>query len=222
MSIREEQKRQSRQAIIDAALRLSTSGRSFSTISLREISREIGLVPTAFYRHFENIDALGLELVDKVALHLKSILHQLGQAYLYQPEAKTRKSLELFFQAVDQNPEQWIFLISERWGGSPTIRKAIARELEYLIEDFATDLQRIPSIQHIQQHSDLKVLAQILISLACNWAMTWINFQENTNGTSLDQDKTLFQEQAITQVQLLFRGIIHWESPSQPTAKKMS
>jgi AcrR family transcriptional regulator len=71
MSIRDERKQQSRQAF-DAALHLSTSGRSFSSISLREVAREVGLVPTAFYRHFQDMDALGQELVDQVALHLKA------------------------------------------------------------------------------------------------------------------------------------------------------
>ena len=71
MSIRDERKQQSRQALLDAALRLSTSGRSFSSISLREVAREVGLVPTAFYRHFQDMDHLGQELLDQVALHLK-------------------------------------------------------------------------------------------------------------------------------------------------------
>jgi AcrR family transcriptional regulator len=53
------------------SLHLSTSGRSFSSISLREVAREVGLVPTAFYRHFQDMEALGQELVDQVALHLK-------------------------------------------------------------------------------------------------------------------------------------------------------
>ena len=48
MSIREERKQQSRQAIMDAVLQLCSAGRAFSSISLREISRQIGLVPTAF------------------------------------------------------------------------------------------------------------------------------------------------------------------------------
>ena len=72
MSIRDERKQQSRQALLDAALHLSTSGRSFSSISLREVAREVGLVPTAFYRHFQDMDELGKELVDQVALHLKA------------------------------------------------------------------------------------------------------------------------------------------------------
>ncbi|MFA9204327.1 MAG: hypothetical protein ACEQSD_10050, partial [Flavobacteriales bacterium] len=52
MSLRDERKQQTRQALLDAALGLSTAGRSFSIISLREVAREAGLVPTAFYRHF--------------------------------------------------------------------------------------------------------------------------------------------------------------------------
>ena len=82
MSIREERKQQSRQAIMEAVLQLCSAGRAFSSISLREISRQIGLVPTAFYRHFQDMDELGLDLVDQVALHIKGILYQLGQAYL--------------------------------------------------------------------------------------------------------------------------------------------
>ena len=56
MSIREERKQQSRQALLNAALQLSTSGRSFARISLREVTRQVGLVPTAFYRHFDDLD----------------------------------------------------------------------------------------------------------------------------------------------------------------------
>ncbi len=32
-----------------------------AALALREISRQIGLVPTAFYRHFQDMDELGLE-----------------------------------------------------------------------------------------------------------------------------------------------------------------
>lgn len=212
MSIRDERKRQSRQAIIDAALRLSTSGRSFSSISLREISREVGLVPTAFYRHFKDMDALGLELVDQIALNLKSTIHQLGQTYLYQPQAKIQKSLEIFFQAIHQHTEEWMFVISERWGASQAIRKAIAREIEYLVEDLALDLQRLASVQHIQQLDDLKTLAHLLVNLAFNWVMTWIELSKQYEEPVLTQQQQRLQSQAVTQVRLLFRGIANWEN----------
>ena len=81
MPTRDERKQQSRQALLEAALQLSTSGRSFSSLSLREVAREVGLVPTAFYRHFQDMNELGLEIVDQVALFLKHILHQLSHDY---------------------------------------------------------------------------------------------------------------------------------------------
>ena len=105
MSIREERKQQSRQALLDAALSLSSSGRSFSSVSLREVAREVGLVPTAFYRHFQDMDALGKELVDQVALHLKTILHQLARTFQDNPESKIPTCIDLFFNAVEQHQD---------------------------------------------------------------------------------------------------------------------
>ncbi|MCK7608982.1 TetR family transcriptional regulator [Acinetobacter portensis] len=212
MPIRDERKRQSRQAIIDAALRLSTSGRSFNSISLREISREIGLVPTAFYRHFKDMDALGLELVDQISLNLKSTLHQIGQSYVYQPEAKIDKSLELFFQTIHQHTEDWVFIITERWGASQVIRKAIAREIEYLVEDLAIDLQRLASTKHIQKLDDLKSLAHLVVNLAFNWVMAWIELSRQFEEPALAQQQQLLQMQSLTQMRLLFHGILNWES----------
>ena len=212
MPIRDERKRQSRQAIIDAALRLSTSGRSFNSISLREISREIGLVPTAFYRHFKDMDALGLELIDQISLNLKSTLHQIGQSYVYQPEAKIDKSLELFFQTIHQHTEDWVFIITERWGASQAIRKAIAREIEYLVEDLAIDLQRLTSVKHIQKVDDLKSLAHLLVNLAFNWVMAWIELSRQYEEPVLAQQQQLLKMQALTQMRLLFHGISNWKN----------
>ncbi|MGE8549363.1 MAG: TetR family transcriptional regulator [Acinetobacter calcoaceticus] len=211
MSIRDERKQQSRQALLDAALLLSTSGRSFSSISLREVAREVGLVPTAFYRHFQDMDELGKELVDQVALHLKSVLHQLGQSYLQHKSTKTQTSIELFVQAVNHSPKQWQFMISERWGGSETVRAAIAREIEFLIEDLTTDLTKLENFKHIQQPQDLNVLSTILTNMSFTWAMTWLNLSKQYQDEQLKQQQSAFIENASTQVRLLFRGIANWE-----------
>ncbi|EOQ61376.1 hypothetical protein F935_03039 [Acinetobacter calcoaceticus ANC 3811] len=211
MSIRDERKQQSRQALLDAALLLSTSGRSFSSISLREVAREVGLVPTAFYRHFQDMDELGKELVDQVALHLKSVLHQLGQSYLQHKSTKTQTSIELFVQAVNHSPKQWQFMISERWGGSETVRAAIAREIEFLIEDLTTDLTKLENFKHIQQPQDLNVLSTILTNMSFTWAMTWLNLSKQYQSDQLKQQQSAFIENASTQVRLLFRGIANWE-----------
>lgn len=188
MSIRDERKQQSRQALLDAALGLSTSGRSFSSISLREVAREVGLVPTAFYRHFQDMDELGQELVDQVALYLKTVLHQLGQG-LAHPDAKAETSMNLFFDAIDQNAKPWIFMIAERWGGSEVVRRAIAREIEYLNIDLASDLEKFEIIQNFHQADDLKMLSNILINLCFTWAMSWLSLARQYEGIELELQK---------------------------------
>lgn len=215
MSIRDERKQQSRQALLDAALALSTAGRSFSSISLREIARHVGLVPTAFYRHFQDMNELGLELVDQVAMHLKGILHQLGQAYIYQPNTKTQISLDLFFQAVEHHPEPWVFMIAERWGGSEVIRHAITREITFLIEDLANDLGQVETVQHIRNLQDLQVLSNILINLSFTWAMTWMDINRQYQGPERSVRQNQFKLQTITQVHLIFRGISNWDPVKQ-------
>ena len=212
MSIRDERKQQSRQALLDAALALSTSGRSFSSISLREIARHVGLVPAAFYRHFQDMNELGLELVDQVALHLKGILHQLGQAYIYQPNTKAKISLDLFFQAVEHNPEPWVFMIAERWGGSEVIRQAIAREINFLIEDLANDLCKMETVQHIRNLQDLQIISNILINLSFTWAMTWMDINRHYQAEERTEQQMQFKLQTITQVHVIFRGISNWDT----------
>lgn len=224
MSIREERKQQSRHALLDAALSISTSGRSFSSISLREVAREVGLVPTAFYRHFLDMDDLAKELVDQVALHLKTILHQLAKSYLKQPQTDIITSIDLFFKTVEHYPQAWIFMISERWGGAKVLREAIAREIEDLNYNFSQDLAKLEGFQHIKDSEHIKVLANILINLSFTWAMSWIDLtrrSHNIEATTLagatkyqqiEQEKQSLRQHTITQVQLLFRGISNWKS----------
>jgi len=166
----------------------------------------------AFYRHFQDMEALGQELVDQVSLHLKSLIHQLGQSYLkHSGSAKTRTSIELFVQAVNHSPQQWQFMIAERWGGSETVRIAIAREIEFLIEDLAIDLCKLETFKHIQEAKDLQVLSTILINMSFTWAMTWINLPKQFPIDRLLEQQNLFIDNAATQVRLLFRGISNWE-----------
>ena len=65
-SPRAEQKLQTRQALMAAARSLMDGGRGFGSLSLREVTRLAGIVPTGFYRHFHDMDELGLALVAEV------------------------------------------------------------------------------------------------------------------------------------------------------------
>ena len=73
---RQEQKLKTRQNIIHAAFSLLDENRSLSAISLREVAREAGIAPTSFYRHFKDMDELGLTLVDEAGLALRQLMRQ--------------------------------------------------------------------------------------------------------------------------------------------------
>ncbi|TXJ06334.1 MAG: TetR family transcriptional regulator [Acinetobacter sp.] len=212
MSIRDERKQQSRQALLDAALKLSTSGRSFSTISLREITREVGLVPTAFYRHFEDMDKLGEALIEQVSERLRQMILTLRQGYLSHEHSKTQTSIQFFFRAVDESPQDWMFLIAERWGGSTTVRGEISQEIELLVQDLANDFSASADFKHIKSSDDLRVMSSILVNLSFTWAMTWLDFATQYTGGELVDWQQQYIEQVSTQVRLLFRGIANWQS----------
>src|ERR1041384_5200271 len=70
---RVERKERTRRAILDAALRLCEES-SLIALSLRQVAKEVGIVPTAFYRHFDSIESLGLALVDESFVSLRAML----------------------------------------------------------------------------------------------------------------------------------------------------
>ena len=152
---------------------------------------------------------LHVELVDQVALYLKNVMHQLGQG-LAQAEANPEMSIELFFDAIDQSPTPWIFMIAERWGGSEMVRRAIAREIDFLNIDLAEDLRKFEIVQNFDHGDDLKVLANILINLCFTWAMSWISLGRQYSGMELELQKLVLKKQSITQIKLIFKGISNW------------
>ncbi len=77
--IRAQQKERTRRSLIDAAFRLVTAESSYSNLSLREVAREAGIAPTSFYRHFSDMEELGLTMVDEGGLTLRQLMRQARQ-----------------------------------------------------------------------------------------------------------------------------------------------
>ena len=101
------------------------------------------------------------------------------------------------------------------------IRHAIAREINFLIEDLANDLAQMETVKHIRNAQDLQVLANILINLSFTWAMTWMNMSRQFQDQARLEQQKQFKLQTITQVHLIFRGISNWDM-AQTTAAEPS
>ncbi|MEU1368786.1 TetR family transcriptional regulator [Streptomyces sp. NPDC005803] len=140
--IRQTQKLRTRQSLLDAALGL-LEHQSLSSLGLREVTRAVGVTPTAFYRHFDDIAALGVALVEQTlgSLHgmIGAILAETGDS-----EVRLDRSVELIGRHVREQPAHFRFIAREQHGGVGPVREAIAAQLQLFAEEVAAALAGEP------------------------------------------------------------------------------
>ena len=141
---RTEQKERTRDALLAAALKLSQVD-GFGQVSLRNVTREAGVVPTTFYRHFTSMDELGLALVEQSFIPLRTMIRDAQRDPKLFPNLINR-SVEILFEAVKSNRQHFAFVARERTGGSEVVRYAIQRELELFISELAVNVARVPGL----------------------------------------------------------------------------
>lgn len=159
---RDEHKELTRQALLRSALRLLTRT-SFDSISLREVTREAGITPTAFYRHFEDMEELGLVLVEDSFRSLRGMLRDARS----NPEILTdtiRRSVAVLVEHVQSHEAHMRFMSRERHGGVRRIRRAIARELDLIATELALDLAAFPVVS-AWPAEDRRLLADLIVEL---------------------------------------------------------
>lgn len=140
--VRQSQKLKTRQALLDAALGLLAE-QSLSSLGLREVTRAAGITPTAFYRHFASVPALGVALVEQTlgSLHgmIGAILVETGDS-----EVRLDRSVELIRRHVREQPAHFRFIAREQHGGVGPVREAIAAQLRLFAEEVAAALAAEP------------------------------------------------------------------------------
>jgi AcrR family transcriptional regulator len=161
MLSREERKESTRRAIVAAALKL-LEDRSFSALSLREVTREAGIVPAAFYRHFDSMDALGLVLIDESFRSLRDMLRG-ARAGKLDPRHVIESSAEILIGSVNERREHWRFIARERNSGVSVLRYAIRTEIRLITSELAIDLARFPGLKDWGSE-DLNILANLFVN----------------------------------------------------------
>lgn len=103
---RAEQKQYTRALIVDAGRR-AVAARGFSGLVVRELAREAGIVPTAFYRHFDSVDALATELATGAADTLALLVDTLVGDPAEDPAGTWPALAE---KLAAENPQTWSVL----------------------------------------------------------------------------------------------------------------
>lgn len=190
---RAQQKEKTRRMIIDAAFCLLSQERSYSSLSLREVTREAGIAPTSFYRHFEDMEELGLTLVDEGGVALRQLMRKARQR-IRDKGSVIQTSVETFMEFIHNNPHVFRLLLRERTGSSLAFRKAVSRELQYFVVELAD------YVQHNQGYSaeDAKIQAEAMVILVFNAGAEALDCK-------LVERKRLTTK-AITQLRFVARG----------------
>ncbi|WP_420466929.1 HTH-type transcriptional repressor FabR [Panacagrimonas sp.] len=162
MAIRDEKKQQTRQALLEAAIDQVAGGRSFASLSLREVTRDAGVVPASFYRHFRDMDELGLALVDETCQQLRRLIRA-ARTTQAPGDNMLAASVSTFLLYVEANRPAFHFLTRERYGGSKPLREAIAREIRGFVVDLAADFARFPHFNQLPR-DDLEMMASLLVN----------------------------------------------------------
>ena len=200
---RGERKERTRRAILDAALALCEDS-SLVALSLRQVAKEVGIVPTAFYRHFESIEALGLALVDESFVSLRAMLRDVRRR---DPalEDIIDGSIRILVEHVHRQRAHFHFIARERAAGPPAVREAIRHEIELCERELATDLARLPGPSS-WSGDDLRTLSNLIVMAMVATAEAIMAAPPRP-----DAEKQIV-EAARTQLRMVLIGALNWQS----------
>jgi len=203
LGIRQAQKQKTRQALLDAALGLLEE-QSLSSLGLREVTRAVGVAPTAFYRHFRSIADLGVELVEEALDSLHSMIGSTLSAAGDNDE-RIARAVDLIARHVDAHPSHVRFIARERHGGVQPVREAIRRQLVRFAEDVKIALAALPESEGWSDE-DLLMLAGLYVD---QMLMTASQFLETLEASSGERDRVA--RVAAQRLRLIDIGCRHWK-----------
>lgn len=200
---RAERKQRTRNHLLESALRLMEEGRSFTSLGLREVTRAAGVVPTSFYRHFQDMDQLALALVEETGITLRRLLREARQAGV-PPINIIRHSVQIYKQFVEEHRLHIMFMAGERWGGSPLIRRAIRYEVQHFATEMAQDLRELNLLPALSM-TTLQMICGLVVNTMLNAASDFLDLPSDQ--PRVEQELV---ENFVLQLRVIFLGATQW------------
>lgn len=173
------------QELMDAAVDLSTSMRSVSSLSLREVARAAGIAPNSFYRHFRDVDELAVAVIDQAGRSLRGIIREARQRI--SPErSMIRTSVEAFMEQVDDEQRYLHVLLREMSIGSEAFRRAVERELSYFEDELCEELVRLGTLNG-QEFPQPLLAARAITRLVFNMGASAVDRSREERAEMVDQ-----------------------------------
>lgn len=198
-----EMKERTRLRLVEAALALIGQGRPFPALGLREVTREAGVVPAAFYRHFRDLDELGLALVEMGGVTLRRLLREARRDGI-PPTDMLRGSVLIYKRFVEDRPLVFRFIAGERGGGSRVIREAIRTEESHFASEMAQDLRALGTLPDLSSAS-LQMICGLVVTTMLNAASDILDLPLNQP----KRERELVVN-FVRQLRVIFLGAARW------------
>lgn len=189
---------------MSAALALVGKGRNFGGLGIRELTRQAGVVPTSFYRHFRNMDDLGLQLVDELGLVLRRMMRE-ARANVLQADKLIEESVGIFISHAQTNRNFFLFMAQGLSGESRAVRDGIRSEMRFFANELANDLRRLKLVNHLDD-TDLGMTCDLVVRSVA-FSLTDLLGVSPGDDYQVDQ----IRKRTTRFLQLIFVGAAHWE-----------
>ncbi|MFZ2631165.1 MAG: TetR family transcriptional regulator [Desulfosalsimonadaceae bacterium] len=214
-----QQKEKTSQTLIESALELCAE-EGYASLSLRSVARKAGIAPTSFYRHFREIDEMGVAMVGQAKEALEEWLAGARKKMTF-PAVKpgdapdkllaaiehlTRPFVKTFTECFQNNPWLIHLFFQERTGSSAALRAAITEAVDGLIRDLSETLNKqgrsFPS-----RAGDLDMISETMITLVSRGVMEY--------PSPPDAQPEYPTEPTIQKLNLLLLGVLILEQTKQ-------
>ncbi|CAJ0990695.1 HTH-type transcriptional repressor FabR [Pantoea sp. Nvir] len=208
MGVRSQQKERTRRTLVEAAFSQLSAEHSFSSLSLREVAREAGIAPTSFYRHFKDVDELGLTMVDESGLMLRQLMRQARQR-IAKGGSIIKTSVSTFMEFIGNNPNSFRLLLRERSGTSTAFRAAVAREIQHFITELADYIE----VESRMPRSFIEAQAEAMVTIVFNAGAEALDIDID------DQRSNNLEDRLVLQLRMIAKGAYRWCQREQKNLK---
>lgn len=196
---------ETREKLMTAALTLVGKGRHFASIGIREVTRQAGVVPTSFYRHFRSVDDLGLQLVDELGLVLRRMMREARENVL-QADKLIEESVGIFVAHALANRNFFMFMAQGLAGESRAVQEGIRSEMRFFASELANDLRRLKLLEQLSD-SDLDMTCDLVVRTVA-FSLTDILSISPEDDYQIEQ----VRKRTTRFLQLVLIGADHWQS----------
>ena len=196
MDPRKQQKAAIRQQLLDVTVDSLASGRSFDSLSLREVARRAGIAPTSFYRHFHDMEELGLAVIDAHGKAVFALMERVKEQ-VSSGEPLIRASVEAVYDFIASNQGVSRMIIQESMSAESAFREASANLFLSMSSELAAYLEQ-EALKRDVPVGYPRLAANAMLSIIYTTGIALLN------SPALDRERNV--EAAVIKVKMIMLG----------------